>query len=73
MEKTRRLIINRERIGFFKAILESYEEIALITVIDGRTGEIELTYPDSAESDLAAIMKDMERFDVKFSEVVDVR
>jgi hypothetical protein len=73
MEKTKRLIINRERIGFFKAILESYEEIALITVVDGKTGEIELTYPDSAENDLAAIMRDMARFDVTFSEATDVR
>jgi hypothetical protein len=72
MEKTRRLIINRERIGFFKAILESYEEVALMTVIDGKTGAIELNYPASAETDLTAIMEDMKRFDIVFTEAADV-
>ena len=56
MEKIKRLIITREGIGFFKAILESYEEIGIMTVIDGKTGEIELIYPVSAEADLTAIM-----------------
>jgi hypothetical protein len=73
MEKVKRLIINREGIGFFKAILDSYEEVGLMTVIDGKTGEIELIYPASAESDLAAIMKDMKRFDIVFTEATDVR
>ena len=40
MESVKRFIINREGIGFFKAILDSYEEIGLMTVVDGRTGEI---------------------------------
>lgn len=73
MEKIRRLIINKEGIGFFKATLESYEEIALMTVKDGKKGEIELIYPESAEADLEAIMKDMERFDIVFTEAPDVR
>ncbi len=73
MERTKRLIINREGIGFFKAILESYEEVGLMTVIDGKTGEIELIYPACAEADLAAIMGDMGRFDIVFTEATDVR
>ena len=73
MERVKRLIINRESIGFFKAILESYEEVGLMTVIDGRTGEIELVYPAAAETDLAAIMEDMKRFDIVFTEATDVR
>lgn len=68
MERVKRLIMNRERIGFFKAILESYEEVALMRVVDGKRGEIELIYPESAEADLAAIMKDVERYDVVFGE-----
>ncbi len=73
MEKIRRLTITREGIGFFKAILESYEEIGIMTVIDGKTGEIELIYPVSAETDLMAIMDDMKRFDILFTEARDVR
>ena len=30
--------MNREEIGFFKAILDSYEEVSLISVLDGKTG-----------------------------------
>jgi hypothetical protein len=73
MEKIRRFTITREGIGFFKAILESYEEIGIMTVIDGKTGEIELIYPVSAEADLMAIMDDMKRFDILFTEARDVR
>jgi len=73
MERVKRLMINREGIGFFKAILDSYEEVGLMTVVDGKTGEIELTYPASAEADLAAIMEDMKRFDIVFTEATDVR
>jgi hypothetical protein len=73
MERVKRLTINREGIGFFKAILDSYEEVCLMTVLDGKTGEIELTYPASAEEDLIAIMEDMKRFDIAFVEATDVR
>ena len=73
MERSKRLIINREGIGFFKAILESYEEVGIMTVIDGKAGEIELIYPATAETDLDAIMKDMGRFDIVFTEAPDVR
>jgi len=66
-------MINREGIGFFKAILDSYEEVGLMTVIDGKTGEIELTYPAPAETDLAGIIKDMKRFDIVLTEATDVR
>ena len=51
METVRRLIMNREGIGFFKAILESYEDVALLTVLDGKKGEVELIYPTEAERD----------------------
>ena len=72
MERVKRLMINREGIGFFKAILESYEEVGLMTVLDGRSGSIEVTYPSSAEEHLEAIMKDLERFHVVFTEAGDV-
>ena len=61
--------MRRDAIGFFKAILESYEEVALLTVLDGKKGEVEIIYPSSAEETLRAIMKDMARYDIVFQEV----
>jgi hypothetical protein len=72
MEKVRRFIMNREGIGFFKAILESYEEVALLTVLNGKTGEVEVIYPHNVEDVVEAIIKDMERFGIEFTEVCDV-
>ncbi len=72
MEKVKRLFISREGIGFFKAILESYEEVAIMSVLDGKRGEIELIYPESEEEVLKSIMADMERFQIRFKEEGDV-
>ena len=53
-------------IGFFKAILESYEEVAVMTVLDGKRGEMEVIYPACQEEVLTAIMADMKRFGIQF-------
>ncbi len=66
MEKVRKFFIEPKGIGFFKAILESYEEVALMTVVDGKRGAIEMTYPAAQEETLEAIMADMKRFGVNF-------
>jgi hypothetical protein len=68
MERVRRLIMNREEIGFFKAVLDSYEEVALLTVLDGKTGAVELIYPEAAQGVVASIMADLERGGVVFRE-----
>ena len=73
MEKVRKFVIDPKGIGFFKAILESYEEVGLMTVLDGKRGEIEMIYPTSQGEALAAIMADMERFGIVFREATDVR
>jgi hypothetical protein len=70
VERTRRFTINREGIGFFKAILESYEEVALLTVLNGKAGEIEVIYPCHAEEVVTGIIEDMKRFDVVLKEEV---
>ena len=44
MEKTKRFIINRDGIGFFKSVLESYEDIGIFYVLDGSQGVIEVLY-----------------------------
>jgi hypothetical protein len=72
LEVTRRLLINKEGIGFFKAILESYEDVAIFSVLDGREGLIELNYPVFFEQEITAIMEDMKYYGITFREVADV-
>jgi hypothetical protein len=69
METIKRVSMRRDAIGFFKWILESYEEVALLTVLDGKKGEVELIYPSGVEETLTAIMEDMARYDIVFQEV----
>ena len=69
MEKTKRLVMRRDAIGFFKAVLESYEEVALLTVVPGRRGEVEIIYPACAEETVRSIMKDMVKYGISFQEV----
>ncbi len=69
MEKVRRVRMRRDALGFFKALIESYEEVALVTVLDSRRGEVEIIYPFSFESTLQAIMEDMASFSILIQEV----
>ncbi len=69
MEKVKRVRMRRDALGFFKAVLDSYEEVALMTVLDSRKGEAEIIYPLSAEKTLKAIMEDMARYGILFQEV----
>ena len=69
MERIKRVVMRRDAIGFFKGILESYEEVALLTVLDGKKGKVELIYPSGVEETLRAIMEDMARYDIVFQEV----
>jgi hypothetical protein len=68
-EATKRLVIDRRGIGFFKAILESYEDIAIFSVLDGKSGLIEIVYPIHFEEDIIAIMSDMKGYGIVFKEV----
>ncbi len=72
IEITKRFIMNRKDIGFFKAILESYEEIAIFSVLDGERGLIEVIYPSNFEDDVTSIMSDMAQYEIFFQEVHDV-
>ncbi len=73
MEKTRRYIINREGIGFLKAILESYEDVGIFSVLDGDKGLIELIYPSGFEDAVRGIVADMVNYGITLREVDDVR
>lgn len=72
MEVTKRFIVNREGIGFFKFILESYEDIGIFSVLDGDKGLIELIYPSNFEDEVRSIMEDMWKYGLSFEEVFDV-
>jgi hypothetical protein len=72
-EKTRQFIINRESIGFFKAILESYEDLGIFSVLDGTKGLIELIYSSHFEDDIQGIIEDMTHYGIEIREVRDVQ
>ncbi|HEX2967094.1 MAG TPA: DUF4911 domain-containing protein [Syntrophorhabdaceae bacterium] len=73
MEGTKKFIIEPQYIGFFKAILESYEDIGIFSVLDGKIGLIEVIYPISFQEDIDGIIADMRSNGIQFKEVSDVR
>ena len=68
MEVVKRFVMSREGIGFFKAILESYEDVGIFSVIDGSRGLVELIYPSSFENDMRCIIGDMTSYGIVFQE-----
>ena len=72
-EKTKRYYIDRSAIGFFKSLLESYEDIAIFSVLDGDRGLIELIYPSFFEEDVKGIVADMIQYGIEFREAPDVQ
>lgn len=73
MEQTKQFIINREGIGFFKAILESYEDVGIFSVLDGGKGLIEIIYSSPFENDMQGIIEDMKNYGVELREVRNVQ
>jgi len=71
IERTRRFFIDRKGIGFLKAIFESYEDVAIFSVLDGKSGLIELIYPRYFEKDVLAIVHDMINYGIVIKEVPD--
>jgi hypothetical protein len=72
LERTRKYLINPEGIGFFKAILESYEDLGIFSVLDGGRGLIELIYSSHFEDDIRGIVEDMTHYGIELREVRDV-
>jgi hypothetical protein len=72
LERTRKYLINPEGIGFFKAILESYEDLGIFSVLDGGKGLIELIYSSHFEDDIRGIVEDMKHYGIELREVRDV-
>ncbi len=71
LETTKKFVMDRKGIGFFKAILESYEDVAIFSVLDGKSGLIEIVYPFNFEQDVVAIMSDMKNYGIAFKEAAD--
>ncbi|MDR2017931.1 MAG: DUF4911 domain-containing protein [Syntrophobacterales bacterium] len=69
MERSRQFFINKEGVGFFKAILESYEDVGIFSVLDGKAGIIEIIYPFTFENEIESIIKDMARYGIELKEV----
>lgn len=67
-EKTRKFFIERNGIGFLKAIFESYEDVAIFSVLDGKKGLIELIYSNRFEKDVLAIVDDMIHYGIVIRE-----
>jgi hypothetical protein len=72
-EVKRRFLMNREGIGFFKSILESYEDIGIFSVVDGNRGLVELIYPVGSEHHMKSIIEDMANYGIHFQEVIHDR
>ena len=71
IEKTRKFFIDRKGIGFLKAIFESYEDVAIFSVLDGKNGLIELIYPNCFEKDVLAVVDDMIHYGIVIKEAPD--
>ena len=61
--------MNRQDIAFFKAILESYEDVGIISVIDGKEGILEITYSAFYHETLQSIINDMKQYGIYLREV----
>jgi hypothetical protein len=72
MEHVKRYIMDRRDIGFFKQILESYEELAIFSVLDSKTGLIEMIYPEHFEAHIQGLVEDMVRHGIRLQEADNV-
>jgi hypothetical protein len=72
MEHVRRYVTDRKEIGFFKQILESYEELAIFSVLDSKAGLIEIIYPVHSEAHIQGLVEDMVRQGINLQETDNV-
>lgn len=52
----RHFLIDRHRIADLRFILESYDGLAFVRSLDGRSGLVELAYPPSRRVDAEALL-----------------
>jgi hypothetical protein len=51
--------VDRRRIAFLKFIIESYDNLALVTTVDARLGIVELQVPPGCEASLRKLLADL--------------
>lgn len=59
MERTKRYQLEKKYMKLVKDILESYEEICIMSVVEPDLGIVELSYPEYQEDDLTMIINDI--------------
>ena len=55
----RRYRIDRRQIAFLKFIVESYDNLALLTTLDARAGIVQLQVPPGCEDTVRELMHDL--------------
>lgn len=53
--------VDRGKIAYLKFIIESYDNLALVTTLDPRAGIVELQVPPGCESVVKALLADLGR------------
>lgn len=56
----RTMTIAPARIGFFRFILEAYDNLAVLTTLDEKTGLVVLRYPPEAATEVATLLAALE-------------
>lgn len=69
MEKIRRFKTSSHHIGMLKAILDGYEFLAFLSVIDGSRGLIELSYSAMVEDTLVSVLESLRSQGIVLEEV----
>jgi hypothetical protein len=55
----RRYRVDRRQIAFLKFIVESYDNLALVTTLDPRAGIVQLQVPPGCEDTVRELMRDL--------------
>jgi len=55
------LKIEKEKIGFFKFLLEGYDGLCTQTTVDAGQGKIKLIVPESRSNELRAVINNLTR------------
>ncbi|MCX7856982.1 MAG: DUF4911 domain-containing protein [Deltaproteobacteria bacterium] len=69
IEKRRLFLTEKRYMSFLRDILESYEDVCMMSVTDEKQGLIEIIYPDSQEYNLNEIILDLIKTGIPMLEV----
>jgi hypothetical protein len=72
MEGSKKFRTKGKDIAMIKAVLDGYEHVALLSVLDGKSGLIELSYPLGTEETVLHILKSLRDEGIGLEEAEDV-